>query len=101
MAKEFSRKFYRSKAWQECREGYIASVNGLCETCLKKGILTPGLIVHHTIKLTPQNIDNPEITLNHNLLRYECLECHNADEMGEHGGKVRRYVFVNGEVVPI
>ena len=78
MAREFAKAFYKSKAWQRCREGYIQSVFGLCERCGK-----PGLIVHHKELLTPDNINDPNITLNWNLLEYLCLECHNKEHFGE------------------
>lgn len=78
MAKEFAKKFYASKAWKECRKAYIAKVNGMCERCLDIGRYTPGYILHHKILLTPTNIDNPNITLNHNLLYYVCKNCHEA-----------------------
>ena len=81
MAKDFAKAFYRSKEWRKCREAYIQSVNGLCERCLAKGKLVPGYIVHHKIHLTPENINNPEITLNWDNLEYLCHDCHNK----EHG----------------
>lgn len=74
MAKEWAKKFYNSKAWIKCRESYISKVFGLCERCGK-----PGLILHHKIELTPFNINDPEITLNHNNLEYLCLDCHNKE----------------------
>lgn len=46
----------------------------------------PGYIVHHKIKLTPWNIDDQSVTLNPANLEYVCLDCHNADELGEHSG---------------
>jgi 5-methylcytosine-specific restriction protein A len=79
MAKEFSKAFYNSTAWKICRLSYIASVHGLCERCGE-----PGLILHHKEKLTPENINNPEVTLNFDKLEYLCQRCHNADELGEH-----------------
>lgn len=79
MAKEWAKAFYKSKAWQECRTGYIASVNGLCETCLKANRIRTGYIVHHTIYLTPNNISDPNISLNWNYLRYDCQDCHNKE----------------------
>lgn len=79
MAKEFSKGFYNSKAWKECRAAYIKSVFGLCERCGKLGY-----IVHHKEKLTPQNINDPGVTLNWGKLEYVCLDCHNKDEAGEH-----------------
>lgn len=72
MAKEWAKKFYNSKAWQDCRASYIATVYGLCEHCGK-----PGYIVDHIEELTPTNINNPELTLNFNNLQYLCQECHN------------------------
>lgn len=73
MAQDFAKAFYGSKAWLQCRLSYIASVFGLCEQCRK-----PGYIVHHKIKLTTENINDPMITLNHANLQYLCIECHNA-----------------------
>lgn len=76
MARSVDISFYKSKAWHKCRASYIKSVHGLCERCEK-----PGHIVHHKIHLNKNNINNPEITLNHNNLEYLCLECHNKHHM--------------------
>lgn len=78
MAKPFAKAFYKSKAWLQCRDAYIASVQGLCETCLRKGKVRPGKILHHKIELTPDNINDPSITLGWDNLEYDCQECHNA-----------------------
>ena len=96
MAKEFSKKFYNSKAWLDCREGYIKSVYGLCNRCN-----SPGYIVHHKILLTPSNIDNPEVTLNWSELEYLCQPCHNTEHMGTHKEVVREGLMFNsrGEIV--
>ena len=77
MSREFSKGFYNSKAWKQCRAGYIKSVYGLCESCREKGKITPGYIVHHTTVLDASNINDQEVTLNWDMLRYECLDCHN------------------------
>lgn len=76
MAKEYAKKFYSSKKWQDCRNGYAAMRGHLCENCLRQGVYKPGVIVHHVEELTPMNIDNPEITLNWNNLELLCRECH-------------------------
>lgn len=86
MARDFARTFYRSPAWQKCRDGYFKKAGGLCERCLTKGIVRPGEIVHHKIHLTPQNIDNPDITLNWDNLELVCRDCH-AEEHPEIYGK--------------
>lgn len=83
MAKAFAKQFYNSKAWQSCKNSYITSVSGLCETCLINNKITPGYIVHHKIELTPQNISDPNISLSHKNLCYLCHDCHNKEHFGE------------------
>lgn len=79
MAKAFAKSFYNSKEWQKCRAAYIShrkSVDGgICETCHEK----PGYIVHHKTELTPENINNPNIALNFDNLKYDCHICHNKE----------------------
>lgn len=79
MAKEFAKKFYNSKAWKKCREAYKQSVNGLCERCLQAGKYVPGDEVHHKIYLTPENINDPNITLSFESLELLCSSCHNKE----------------------
>ena len=74
MAKDFAKKFYKSKEWLKCRYSYISKVHALCERCEK-----PGYIVHHKIELDVNNINDAEITLNHDNLEYVCFECHNKE----------------------
>ena len=94
--KDFGRGFYNTAAWQRCRNAYVKSVGGLCEDCLDQGRYTPGVIVHHIIELTPENINDPELSLNWDNLRLICRECHAA----AHGSRVRRYkVDVSGRLV--
>jgi 5-methylcytosine-specific restriction endonuclease McrA len=98
MAQEFSRKFYSSKAWQDCRNRYGAMRGWLCEDCMKRGIYKPGVEVHHIEELTPLNIHRPEVTLNMDNLVLLCRECHKARH--NECNKGRRYVFgSNGEVI--
>lgn len=72
MAKDFAKQFYKSKAWQDCRQAYIIYRYGLCERCGR-----PGDIVHHKIHLNPSNINDPSITLNFDNLELLCQDCHN------------------------
>lgn len=76
--KPYAEKFYKSKAWQQCRESYARSVGGLCERCRSRGLIVPGVIVHHKIHLTPENIRNPDITLDWNNMELLCRDCHAA-----------------------
>ena len=82
MAKKWAQKFYLSKAWKQCREGYILSVNGLCERCLSRQKMRPGKILHHIKYLTPTNINDPYVTLNWENLEYLCQDCHNEEHHG-------------------
>ena len=77
MAREFSRKFYESRAWIRCRDAYRQSVYGLCEKCGQ-----PGAEVHHKIWLTPGNINDPDITLGWSNLILLCRKCHADIHMG-------------------
>lgn len=104
MAREFSKAFYNSTAWKKCRASYIkyrkTIDGGMCETCHEK----LGYIVHHKEELSPDNINNPNITLGFWNLKYDCLECHNK-ENGRGDREVRgliQYTFDgNGEILPI
>lgn len=77
MAAIWSKKFYSSKQWIKCRQSYITTVHGLCEKCSEAG-----LILHHKIHLTPININDTDITLNHDNLQFLCLTCHNIHHHG-------------------
>lgn len=96
MAREFSRAFYSSAAWRSCRESYRRSRGGLCEDCLKRGLITAGAEVHHVEPLTPDNIGNPAVTLNWANLVLLCKDCHAA----RHASSPKRYKidFITGAV---
>ncbi len=92
----FAEHFYSSKAWQKCRASYIKSVGGLCERCLKKGLYTPAEIVHHKEWLTPENINDPRITMAFSNLEALCRQCHEeehsaANRKARHNASRRRY----------
>ncbi len=74
--KEFAKAFYSSDAWQKARDAYKRSKGGLCEICWSKGIVNPAEIVHHKIHLSPNNINDPNITLSFDNLQCVCRECH-------------------------
>lgn len=74
--KEYAETFYKSKTWQKCRDGYLRSVGGLCEQCMKEGRFTPAVIVHHKVHISPVNITDPNVTLDWNNLEALCRDCH-------------------------
>lgn len=103
MAHEYARPFYNSRAWTSCRESYIASRikadGGLCEACHQR----IGYIVHHKIMIDESNVNDVNITLNHENLQYVCKPCH--DRMENHfvkrrGGLIREVFFdENGQPI--
>ena len=100
MARDFAKQFYKSKQWQKCRASYILKRQGIdggmCETCHQE----PGKIVHHKIWLSPENINDPNVSLNHKNLKYECQTCHNKEgcQKEENG---RYYFGEDGQIYPV
>lgn len=101
MAREFARWFYDSSEWRKCRAAFISyriSIDGgMCEICHER----LGYIVHHKKKLTPININNPDISLSFSNLQYVCIDCHNR-EHGKKGQTETRCAFTeDGDVIPV
>ena len=85
--KPYAAAFYKSQQWKRCAAAYKKSVGGLCERCLKEGRYTAGVIVHHKIYLTPDNITDPAIALSFDNLELVCRDCHWV----EHYKRDKRY----------
>lgn len=78
--KPFAEKFYHSVAWRnKCRDAYSASQHGICERCMEAG-----KIVHHKTYITPDNLHDPDITLNFDNLELVCQDCHNKEHHSTH-----------------
>lgn len=102
MAKEWAKPFYNSKAWKQARDLYIQmrieTDGGLCETCGE----VPGYIVHHKIPLTPDNINDYDVSLKLDNFEYDCKSCH--DQKEEHEGwnkKIKLLVEFDADGQPI
>ncbi|WP_051353750.1 HNH endonuclease [Atopobium fossor] len=89
MAQAFSKRFYRSTKWIKARELCKARQHGLCADCQERGLVTPIDEVHHIKPLTPENIDNPAVTVNQDNLVGLCRDCHFARHkaMGTYGAQ--------------
>lgn len=99
--KDFAKKFYLSKQWKDARAAYLNKVRGLCEACLKDGLIRPADVVHHKRHLTPENIKDPNITLNFDNLMALCHYHHAAiHENGQFLPRMPRRFIVdeNGKV---
>ena len=90
------REFYNSAQWKRCREAYKKSKGYLCEECWKQGIITPATEVHHIIKLTENNVNDPSVSLNTANLMALCEDCHDKKHR-----KYRRFTVDEwGRVTP-
>lgn len=93
------KQFYKSRPWRRARQAYIdtrmAIDGGVCEVCGEE----PGLIVHHTIWLDDINCNDPNISLNPELFKYECQTCHNKEQDPRKVIPGRCYYGPNGEII--
>ena len=80
MAKEFSADFYNSKVWRQTRALYKQIQFGICERCGQPN----GTEVHHKTALTPENITNPDISLNFDNFELLCSSCHNKEHKSKY-----------------
>lgn len=95
--RQFAEIFYKSAAWVKCRNSYMKSVGCLCEKCLEEGKIVPAEEVHHKIFLTPENINDPGLTLSSDNLIALCREHHRR----EHGTQKRYKVDEMGRVTAL
>lgn len=84
MHEQFANHFYGSAVWKYCRKEFAKSKGMVCERCLKRGLIVAGskerpLEVHHKVPLTPENINDPNVTLNWENLELLCKDCHEEE----------------------
>lgn len=96
MAKDFAKSFYNSQAWVNVRNSFFIEKLGMCERCSN-----PGEIVHHKIYITPDNINDPNITLNKNNLELLCRTCHNLEHEGTSSTRQGIVFNSNGDIVEV
>lgn len=92
MARDFAKAFYKSGAWLRNRKLYMQQPldtpfgivpPGMCELCYADGKLVPAKVVHHKTHLSPQNINDPEVTLSFSNFQRLCQDCHALVHRGE------------------
>lgn len=93
---EKKRSFYKSKAWRQCRHAFFASRHGLCERCQGSG-----KIVHHKVYLTPDNINDPDVSLNWDNLELLCHDCHNKEHFKSSPTREGLMFNENGDLVQV
>ena len=85
--------FYGTAAWKKTRDAYMRQSGGLCERCLRAGLIRAGEFVHHKIHLDEENVHDPSVTLNPENLELLCRDCHAAEH-----AKKRYVVDADGRV---
>lgn len=89
MARDFSRAFYASKDWERAREDALIRDDRLCQRCYSAGEITPAVMVHHIVELTPANIGDKNITCGLDNLVSLCDRCHKITHGWARGGATR------------
>lgn len=89
--------FYKTKEWEDLLKVLkLQRVNEdgviICEYCHKPIVRAYDCIGHHSIFLTPQNINDINISLNPDLIQFVHHRCHNR--IHNKLGRTRREVFV-------
>lgn len=84
---------YGTAKWKRLRDAYKRQAGGLCERCLKCGLVRAGEFVHHKIHLDASNMFDETVTLNTANLELLCRDCHAAEH-----AKKRYVVDANGYV---
>lgn len=81
--------FYASKEWITLRLLLIIERGNRCNRCKQIIARSRDLIGHHMIELTPENVGDPNISLNPELIEIVCFDCHNKEHkrFGYQGSK--------------
>lgn len=96
MAKDFAKSFYDSKLWKDARAQVLREASYTCVECGAERASE----VHHVIPLTPENINDPNITLNPKNLRALGSVCHKKITKGV-SDIVNGYIFdEQGKIIP-
>ena len=88
------REIYNSREWHDLRAAKLRSTNGLCEECLKQGIVTSARCVHHVVPIeTARTKDEMKrLAFDINNLKALCFACHARihKELGSNTAKIVR-----------
>ena len=85
---------YNSREWKELRIAKLRSTDGLCEECLKEGIVTSARCVHHIIPIETARTKEEmrRLAFDWNNLMSLCKSCHARihKELGSNTAKIVR-----------
>lgn len=80
MAREFAKAFYKSKLWQTTRMRALIRDGFTCRICGARATA-----VDHIKELTPENITDPNVSLNLDNLQSLCHDCHTVKTLEDKG----------------
>ena len=89
-------EIYNSREWKELRAAKLRSTKGLCEECLKQGIITSARCVHHVVPIetarTKDEMRRLAIDCGLQGLKSLCFACHARihKELGSNTAKIVR-----------
>lgn len=87
-------EIYNSREWKELRIAKLRSTNGLCEECMKQGIVTAARCVHHIIPIETARTKEEmrRLAFDWNNLMSLCKSCHARihKELGSNTAKIVR-----------
>ena len=89
-------EIYNSREWKELRIAKLRSTNGLCEECMKQGIVTAARCVHHVVPIetarTKDEMRRLAIDCGLQGLKSLCFACHARihKELGSNTAKIVR-----------
>ena len=69
-------EFYGGAAWKSVRDFCFRRDKGLCQDCLQRGLVTAAEEVHHTVRLSSLNHNDPDVSLNPERCVSLCRKCH-------------------------
>jgi len=95
-------KLLNDKQWKLLRAAVFRRTNGLCEMCLKEGIITPGVDVHHiqpvetgrTVQEMERLAYNPAncqlLCVEHHIKVHQSMRTHCREKVAENKERARR-----------
>ena len=93
------REFYSSIQWRRCSKAIKQEAGYVCADC--RGVYGPGNEVHHIQVLTPENVSDPDVSLNPDNLVCLCSYCHRLRHKQMQSGRRYRIDPETGDVKTI
>jgi len=90
------KSFYASRQWVNFRLQLILERGNVCAHCNKIIPKSRDLIGHHTVELTPENVNDYSVSLNPDLVEIICFDCHNKEHKRFGYQKLRQVYLVYG-----